>query len=268
MNEIKNFDFHGLNVSVIVIGDQIWFKAKDVCDAIGIQNSSTAINGTKRLDENGNEYISGGLDDDEKATYAVHTQFGKKDTSFISEPGLYHLLNNSHRPEAKPFQRWVNHEVLPSIRKNGAYMTPETLEKTLTDPDFLIKLATQLKTEQEARKAAETQVAVMQPKALFADAVETSKNSILIGELAKLLRQNGVDIGQNRLFKWLRSHGYLCKRGEFMNMPTQKAMDLKLFEIKKRAIDNPDGSVRMTRTTKVTGKGQVYFINKFLEEVG
>jgi anti-repressor protein len=245
---ICNFNFKGFAVSVIDCEGIVWFKAQDVCGVIDLSNVSMALKA---------------LDSDERSKFNLGRQ---GETNFISESGLYHLLNGSRKPQAKPFQRWVNHEVLPSIRKNGAYMTPETLEKTLTDPDFLIKLATQLKTEQEARREAETQVTIMQPKARFADAVEASKNSILIGELAKLLRQNGVDIGQNRLFKWLRSHSYLCKRGEFSNMPTQKAMDLKLFEIKKRAIDNPDGSVRMTRTTKVTGKGQVYFINKFLEE--
>lgn len=192
---------------------------------------------------------------------------GTKRKKFITEGNLYRLITHSHLPSAEKFESWVFDEVLPSIRKNGTYMTPQTIEQTLNDPDFIIRLAQRLKDEQEARRHAEGEVETMKPKALFADAVETSRNSILIGELAKLLKQNGIDIGQNRLFRWLREHGYLCQRGGFSNTPTQKAMNLKLFEIKERVINNPDGSARVTRTTKVTGKGQIYFINKFLKEV-
>lgn len=158
-------------------------------------------------------------------------------------------------------------EVLPSIRKHGAYMTGATLDEIADNPDLLMKLAQNLKAEREKRIAAEKTIEKQKPKVLFADAVETSHTSILVGDLAKIIRQNGVDIGQNRLFDWLRENGYLikAKRADW-NMPTQAAMDMKLFEVKERAINNPDGSVKITRTTKVTGKGQTYFVNKFLSK--
>lgn len=187
------------------------------------------------------------------------------ETNFISEPGLYKLIGASRKPAAKRFNRWVTHEVLPSIRKHGAYMTPETIEKAIYNPDFIINLATQLKDEQAKTAALTADNETMKPKALFADAVATSHTSILIGDLAKLIRQNGVDIGQNRLFAWMREHGYLIGSGDRRNMPTQRSMDLGLFDIKERTFQNPDGSVRITKTTKVTGKGQQYFITKFLQ---
>jgi phage antirepressor YoqD-like protein len=183
----------------------------------------------------------------------------------INESGLYSLILSSKLPKAKEFKHWVTSEILPTIRKHGAYMTENTLEKALTSPDFLIQLATQLKEEQAQRKALEQRVEADRPKVLFAEAVETSQTSILVGDLAKLIKQNGVDIGQKRLFAWLRENGYLIKSGNSTNMPTQRSMDMKLFEVKERSISNPDGSVRVTKTTKVTGKGQTYFINIFLK---
>ena len=167
-------------------------------------------------------------------------------------------------PTAKKFKRWVTADVLPTVRKHGAYATEDTLEKMLASPDFGIKLLTKLKSEQKKRKAAEATIEEQKPKVLFAQAVETSKTSILIGELAKLIKQNGVDIGQNRLFAWMRENGYIVKGGTQRNMPTQKSMKLGIMEIKERTINNPDGSVRLTKTPKVTGKGQTYFVNKFL----
>ena len=180
--------------------------------------------------------------------------------SFIPEGDVYRLITHSKLPTAEKFESWVFDEVLPSIRKTGAYMTPETIEKVLMNPDTIISLATQLKELQ-------TKVEQDKPKVLFADAVAASHTSILIGDLAKLIRQNGVEVGQNRLFQWLRDNGYLCSTGERYNLPTQKSMELKLFEVKETTISNPDGSIRITRTTKVTGKGQAYFVNKFLARV-
>lgn len=143
-------------------------------------------------------------------------------------------------------------------------MTPETIEKTLTDPDFIIRLATKLKEEQLARQQAEKQIEEQKPKILFADAVTTSKTPILVGELAKLLKQNGIDMGQNRLFQWLRDNGYLIKRrGTDYNMPTQYSMEMGLFEVKETSITHSDGHISINKTPKITGKGQVYFINKF-----
>jgi len=170
----------------------------------------------------------------------------------------------SDKPQAEPFQDWVCGEVLPSIRKHGAYMTNDTLEKALTSPDFLIQLATNLKEEQQKRIEAEQKIRSDAPKVLFADAVSTSRRSCLIAELAKILQQNGIKIGQNRLFEWLRKNGYLCQKGQYYNQPSQKSMELGLFEIKQTTINKPDGSVLVSTTTKVTGKGQIYFVDKFL----
>lgn len=183
---------------------------------------------------------------------------------FLPENMVYRLGFKASNEAAQKFQAVLADEVLPAIRKHGAYMTEETLEKAITNPDFLIKLATNLKEEKEKRLEAERQIEADRPKVTFANAVNISKDGMLIGMLAKLLHQNGVDIGQKRLFQWMRDKGYLMKNGTDKNMPTQKARELGLFKVKERAIDNPDGSVRLTRTTLVTGKGQEYFINKFL----
>lgn len=191
----------------------------------------------------------------------------KQSMKFISEGNLYRLITHSKLPSAERFESWVFDEVLPSIRKHGTYMTPDTIEKVLSDPDTIIKIATQLKEEQAKRMAMETQIEKQKPKVLFANAVETSETSILIGQLAKIITQNGIKIGQNRLFEWLRDHGYLCKKGTHYNEPTQYAMERGWFEVKERTISYPDGSVRVTRTTKVTGKGQIYFINKILQAI-
>lgn len=184
--------------------------------------------------------------------------------NFLPENMVYRLGFKASNEVAQRFQAVLADEVLPAIRRHGAYMTEETLEKAITSPDFLIKLATNLKEEKEKRLAAERQIEADRPKVTFANAVNVSKDGMLIGMLAKLLHQNGVDIGQKRLFQWMRDKGYLMKNGTDKNMPTQKARELGLFKVKERAIDNPDGSVRLTRTTLVTGKGQEYFINKFL----
>lgn len=188
--------------------------------------------------------------------------------TIINESGLYNVILRSDKPEAKPFRKWVTSEVLPTIRRHGVYMTPETIEKALTDPDTIIQLATTLKEERDARMALEAKAEADKPKVLFADAVSASHTSILVGDLAKLLRQNGVEIGQNRLFRFLRDNGYLCSHGERYNLPTQRSMDRGWFQVKETTINQPDGSIRVTRTVKVTGKGQQYFINLFLSSKG
>lgn len=248
MNQLtKVFDGHQLRI-IEKDGDP-WFVASDVCKILELSNPSMAVN---RLDE------------DERSKFNLGRQ---GETNVVNEYGLYNLIIGSRKPEAKQFKRWITHEVIPSIRKHGAYMTPEKIEEVLLNPDTIIKLATDLKEERERRQKAEQTIQNQKPKVLFAEAVETSESSILVGELSKILRQNGIDIGQNRLFKWLRDNGFLIKKkGESFNLPTQRSMDMGLFEIKKRTISNPDGSVRTTTTPKVTGKGQVYFVNKFLSE--
>ncbi|QOP49027.1 phage antirepressor [Lacticaseibacillus paracasei] len=251
MNQLQHFDFKGQQVRTVVVDNEPMFVGKDVADILGYQNGSRDVNTH--------------VEEEDRLKYQIGTSGQAREMTIINESGLYSLVISSKLPTAKEFKHWVTHEVLPSIRKHGAYMTPETIEKAIYDPDFIINLATQLKNEQAKTAALKADNETMKPKALFADAVATSHTSILIGDLAKLIRQNGVDIGQNRLFAWLREHGYLIGSGDRRNMPTQRAMDLGLFDIKERTFQNPDGSVRITKTTKVTGKGQQYFINKFLQ---
>ena len=187
---------------------------------------------------------------------------------FIPENIFYRLAMKAKNEAAEAFQAKIADEVIPTIRKHGAYMTPEVIERTLTDPDYIIQLATTLKEERHKRKALEAQAEADKPKVLFADSVASSQTSILVGELAKLLRQNGVDIGGTRLFRWLRENGYLIRRsGSDYNMPTQRSMELGLFKIKETAITHADGTVTVSKTVKVTPKAQIYFVNKFLGEV-
>ena len=185
----------------------------------------------------------------------------------INESGLYALVLSSKLPGAKQFKRRVTSEVLPAIRRHGMYADAPTVEKMLDDPDTMIRTLQALKEKREKRRALEQRAEADKPKVLFADAVSASHSSILVGELAKLLRQNGVDIGQNRLFAWLRDNGYLIRRsGTDYNMPTQRAMDMNLFSIKETAITRSDGSITISKTVKVTGKGQQYFVEKFLSK--
>ena len=203
-------------------------------------------------------------------TYRVLTDGGEQDMKVIPEGDIYRLIvkaadqskNPAIKEKAERFERWVFDAVLPSIRKHGMYAKDELLD----NPDLLLDVVAKLKEERDKRIAAEHRIELDRPKVIFAEALETSNTSILIGELAKILKQNGIDIGQNRLFALLREQGYLGRKGEYHNMPTQRSMDLGLFEIKTRTINNPDGSVRVTKTTKVTGKGQMYFVNKFKGE--
>lgn len=251
MNQLtKMFDGHEL--TIIQKEDNPLFKLSDVCRILGIGNPTDVRNR---------------LEDGVVTIEVIQDRLGRtQKATFVNEDGLYDVILDSRKPEAKKFRKWITSEVIPSIRKHGAYMTPETIEEVLLSPDTLIKLATNLKEEQEKRKQAERVIEEQKPKVLFADAVETSKTSVLVGELAKIIKQNGYNIGQNRLFKWLRDKGYLMKRGNSRNLPTQKSMELGLFEVKKRTINNPDGSIRTTSTPMVTGKGQVYFVEKFLGE--
>lgn len=212
--------------------------------------------------KNGAEYVRWDRVNEYLHEFGFSPQVGKDD--FLPENMVYRLGFKANNETAQRFQAKLADEVLPALRKHGAYMTPETIERTLTNPDFIIRLATELKQEQEKRKALEAQAALDRPKTIFADAVSESKTSILVGDLAKLIKQNGVKIGQKRLFAWLRENGWLMKSGSSKNMPTQKAMEQKLFEIKERTIAAPDGHIIISKTPKVTGKGQMFFINSFL----
>lgn len=250
MNPMQVFNFNGTQVRTVEKDGEPWFVLKDVCDVLDIDQ----VAGIKRR-----------LSDDVISNHPIPDALGRlQDTTIINEDGLYDVILESRKPEAKAFRKWVTSEVLPTIRKHGGYLTPEKIEEVLLNPDTIIQLATQLKEERKAKQQLQAKIEQDKPKVLFAEALETSGNSILIGELAKLLKQNGVDIGQNRLFERLRQEGYLMRtRDDRWNDPTQRSMEMGLFEVKVRTINNPDGSVRTTKTTKVTGKGQIYFINKF-----
>lgn len=227
------------------------FLAKDVAEWIEHSNSRSMLDS---------------VDDTEKVVRNVYTLGGNQESWFLTEDGLYEVLLQSRKPIAKAFKKEVK-EILKSVRKHGAYMTDRTLEEALENPEFGIKLLTKLKEEKEARKKLEAKVEEDRPKVIFADAVSSSNTSILIGDLAKILKQNGYNTGQQRLFEILRSKGFLMKSGASRNMPTQRAMEMKLFEVKETTINNPDGSIRITKTTKVTGIGQKYFINYFLKSL-
>lgn len=226
-----------------------WFVAKDVCECLELTDVSKTISL---------------LDDDEKGTNSIRTPGGEQQMLVVSEPGLYSLILRSRKPEAKAFKRWVTHDVIPSIRKRGLYATPHTVEAMLADPDTAIKLLTSLKEERAKSAALAAKVEQDAPKVLFADAVSTSKTSILIGDMAKILAQNGIKIGQKRLFAYLREHGYLMQAGKSKNIPTQHSIEKGLFEVKESAVTMPDGSVRTRITPMITGKGQLYFVKKFL----
>ena len=239
------------SVRTLTIDEKPYFVGKDVAEILGYSNTQKAIRDH--------------VDDEDKLTERIVLSGQNREIIIINESGLYSLILSSKLPNAKRFKRWVTSEVLPSIRKHGAYMTDSTLEQALTSPDFLIKLATELKTEKEKRQALEVQAEENKPKVLFADAVSVSNTSILVGDLAKIIKQNGVNIGANRLFAWLRDNGYLIKRkGNDYNMPTQYSMELQLFEVKETVITHSDGHTSISKTPKVTGKGQQYFVNKFL----
>lgn len=237
----------------------VLFCGSDIAKALGYSNTRDAIN--RHCKPEGVVKRDGVSQTTNQ--YGVTTE-QTAEMKFINEGNVYRLITHSKLPAAEQFESWVFDEVLPTIRRNGAYMTDDTLEHALTSPDFLIQLATKLKEEKAKRIELEAQVEQDKPKVLFARAVETAHTSILIGDLAKILKQNGVQTGQKRLFEQLRQDGYLIKGGNSHNMPTQRAMEMGLFEVKESTVNNPDGSVRINRTTKVTGKGQTYFINKYI----
>ena len=241
-------------VRVQMIENDPWFCANDVCQILGFGNARQAVQ--THVDEDCVQFLD-----------ATDNLGRVRQTNFINESGLYSLIFGSTLPIAKDFKRWVTSEVLPSLLKNGFYGNPKTVADIISPQE--LRLYSQ-KMIEYCNKVIEleSRVEEMKPKVIFADAVAISNTCILIGDLAKLLKQNGIDIGAKRLFEYLRQNGYLMKNSSSKNMPTQKAMDLGLFEVKEHTITKPDGVVQITRTTKVTGKGQVYFINHFLNKQG
>ena len=252
MSNIQIFNYNSNEIRTIQKDGEPWFVLRDVCNVLGL---GTPARVAERLDT-----------DEVSQTHITDSMGRQQEMTIINESGLYNVILRSDKPEAKPFRKWVTSEVLPTIRRHGMYATPDTVEKMLADPDTTIKLLETIKQERAARLALEAQAEADKPKVLFADAVSASHSSILVGDLAKLLRQNGVEIGQNRLFRFLREKGYLCSHGERYNLPTQRSMDRGWFQVKETTINQPDGSIRITRTVKVTGKGQQYFINLFLAD--
>lgn len=246
--QIFNSDEFG-EIRTVTIDNEPWFVGKDVATALGYSNSRKAI-----IDH---------VHEDDKGVTKCDTPSGTQNMTIINESGLYALIFGSKLELAQRFKHWVTSEILPSIRKHGVY----AIDQLLDNPELAIKAFTALKEEREKNKLLAEENKRMRPKEIFADAVASSKQSILIGQLAKLICQNGHPIGQNRLFEWLRNNGYLMKYGSNYNMPMQRYVEQGLFEVKESSVTNPDGSVKLTRTTKVTGKGQQYFINKFLKGV-
>lgn len=251
MNQLQTFYFDNQNVRIIELNNEPWFVAADVCRVLALTNPTVTINR---------------LDDDERAKFNLGRQ---GETNIVNESGLYELIFASRKPTARAFKKWVKSEVLPSIRKDGGYIATneDDDEMTILAKGFLIAQKT---IESNKKKIVEQQLIIeaQKPKVLFAEAIQASHTSILVGEFAKILKQNGVDVGQKRLFEWLRENGYLIKRkGADFNSPTQKSMELGLFEIKETPIHHNSGEISISRTSKITGKGQAYFINKFLDKV-
>ncbi|MDX2357446.1 phage antirepressor [Dietzia sp. PP-33] len=245
------FQYGDAQVRVVTIESEPWFVLADLCRVLEIRNARD---------------VSGRLDEDMKGVDQIDTPGGRQSVTVVSEAGMYEVVIRSDNPEAAAFRRWITSEVLPSIRKHGGYLTEAKVEAVLSNPDTIIRLATDLKAERARRAELEAQREFDAPKVLFADAVSASKSNILVGELAKVLKGNGIDIGANRLFEVLRSRGYLISRkGTDWNMPTQKSMELGLFRIKETTVVHSDGHTSLNKTPKVTGKGQQYFVERFLD---
>ena len=244
MNELKIFENRDFGkIRSLMVNNEPFFVGNDIATVLGYKNTRDAL--SKHIDE-----------EDKISDVAIYDGSQNRNMTIINESGLYSLILSSKLESAKKFKRWVTSEVLPSIRKNGMYATDELLN----NPDLAIRVFEQLKQEREEKKKLQLENAKQK-------SVETAKTSILVGELAKIIKQNGHDIGQNRFFEWLRNNNYLISRkGTDYNMPTQKAMKLGLFEIKETSITHADGHISVNKTPKVTGKGQVYFISKFLKK--
>ena len=254
-NEIKVFSNEEFgSIRRVEVDGEFWFVGRDVAQALGYAKPENAL--------------VTHVDRDDTLKWGIMDSLGRiQNTTLINESGMYSLALSSKLASAKKVRRWVTSEVLPSIRKHGAYMTPETLEAAILNPDYLLKVATALKEETDKRKALESKVQADAPKVLFADSVAASTSTILISELAKILRQNGVNTGEKRLFRWMRENGYLVKRnGTDYNMPTQMSMELGILKVKETVVCHSDGHTSISKTPKVTGKGQTYFLNKFLGE--
>ena len=255
-SELKIFNYKNNEVRTTIKDGEIWWVLKDVCEILGIANSKN---------------VAARLDQDEKAEVCLMDFSSKgvnqrRNFTIINEPGLYKVILRSDKPEAKNFMDWITHEVLPSIRKHGAYITSAKMEELMNDPETWVKLIRTLQQERREKELLQNQIERDKPKVIFSDAVSASDCNILIGEMAKILKGNGIEIGQNRLFERLRKDGFLIRRkGSDHNVPTQKSMNLGLFIIIETAITHSDGHVTIAKTAKITSKGQVYFTKYFLD---
>ena len=250
MQDLQTFEFENQGVRTLTIDDEPYFVGNDVANILGYKKARNAIASHVDFDDKKDAPIQGPLG-------------GMQNVTVINESGLYSLIMSSKLPNAKKFKHWVTSEVLPSIRRHGAYLTDQKAIDIMTNKDGLANLLKQAADQLEQK---DVQIKKLEPKARFADTVAASEDTILIGDLAKILKSNGIDIGQNRLFEWMRMHGYLAKRrGSSRNMPTQKSIERNLFKIKETTITHADGHITIQKTPKVTGTGQQYFVKKFLE---
>ena len=251
MNELKIFNYKNNKVRTTIKDGEIWWVLKDVCKILGLNDAHK---------------VALRLEKDERNQIPVTDNLGRQqNTTIINEPGLYKVILRSDKPEAKNFMNWITHEVLPSIRKHGAYITSAKMEELMNDPDTWVRLIRTLQQERREKELLKNQIEKNKPKVIFCDAVSASDSDILVSEMAKILRGNGIDIGEHRLFERLRNEGFLIRRkGTDKNIPTQRSMNLGLFKITETAITHSDGHVTIAKTSKITGKGQVYFIKYFL----
>ena len=252
MDALKIFTHEAFgSVRAVERGGQPWFAAKDVAQALGYTSTNMAT-------------VFQAVPAEWKGSNPIATPGGTQELLMVAEPGLYFFLGRSDKPGALPFQKWLAGEVLPSIRRHGVYATPQTVEAMLNDPETTIKILTALKEERAQRHALEARAEADRPKVVFAESIEVARTSILVGEMAKLIKQaTGHDIGQNRFFEWLRDRGYLHKSGSQRNMPTQRSIDAEWMEVKEGTRIGSSGECHITRTTKITGRGQIYFVNLF-----
>lgn len=248
-NEIKIFDYYDNQVRTVTKDGEPWFVLKDVCQILGISNS---------------KMVAARLDDDEKGVSLTDSLGGPQKTTIINEPGLYKVVLRSDKPEAKKFVKWITHEVLPSIRKHGAYITLEAIQEYMSKPESWIELLQKVRDEHLKNTELQSQIDRDRPKVVFAEAVDASDATVYLGEFAKMLRQNGIEIGQNRLFDQLKKDGYLLKRNfKGHTIPTQKAIEKGLFKIEELVVTHDDGHISLKRNVKLTGKGQLFFTNYF-----
>lgn len=250
MGDLQVFNFRGHGLRMITVKNEPWFVLKDVCEVLDLAH----------------RVVRQRLSEDVCSTYPLETPGGKQNTTFVNEDGLYDVVLESRKPEARAFRKWITSEVLPNIRKHGAYMTPETIEKTLSDPDFIIGLATKLKKANQEKERLAKQIEIDKPYTAFGKVVANSDASINIGTFAKMLyEKHGINLGRNKLFDWLRERGYLIKSGREKNNPKQIYLEQGLFEVRPTIVSRTEGDIERL-TTLVTGKGQVKIAEILLNE--